>query len=112
MSISIKASDKDEIPDNNIYLVFVRHVRRTTYDAVDLALGSYKTIEIKEDITIGKFAKSQRVSLEAKRFTPRRLCNLRKLGKIALSVRGRRNMSGLITAASLGLKVELDNGPR
>ena len=110
MSISIKVNDQGEILDYNIQAGFVRHVRRTTYDAVDLALGSYKTVEFKADITIGKFPKSQRVTREAKTFTPRQLRDLRKLRDIALTVRRRRTRGGLITAASMGLKVEVYNG--
>jgi len=71
MSISIKVSDNDEIPDYNIQAGLVWHVRRTTYDAVHLALGSYKTIESKADITIRKFTKSKRVSRDAKTLSDR-----------------------------------------
>jgi len=70
MSISINISDQDEIPDYNIQADFVRHARRTTHDAVYLALGSYKAIKFKADITIGKFPKSQRVSRRQRRLFP------------------------------------------
>ena len=109
MSISIKVNDSGEILDYNIQAGFVQHVRKTTYDAVDLALGSYKTIELGADITIGKFPKSQRVTRKAEPFTPRQLRDLRKLRDIALTIRRRRTRDGLITAIPMGLKVEVYN---
>ena len=67
MSISIKVNDNAEILDYKIQAGFVRNVRRTTYDAVDRALGSYRTIKFKADITIGEFPSSQRVTRGAKK---------------------------------------------
>ncbi|RPB03045.1 RNB-domain-containing protein [Choiromyces venosus 120613-1] len=109
MSISIKVNDRGEILDYKIQAGFVRNVRRTTYDAVDLALGSYKTIEFHADLTIGKFPKSQRVRREAKKFTPKQLRDLQKLRDIALAVRRRRTKDGLIVASSMDLQVKVYN---
>ena len=50
--------NQGEILDYNIQAGSVRRVRRTTYNAVDLALGSYKTMEFKADITTARFLKS------------------------------------------------------
>jgi len=110
MSISIKVNDQGEILEYNIQAGFFRQVRRTTYDAVDLTLGSYKTIELKADIMIAKFPKSRGVAWEAKSFAPRQLRDLRKLRDIALTVRRRRTRSCLMAAASMGLKVEVYDG--
>jgi len=112
MSISIKVSEKDEIPDKNIHAVFVRHVRRTAYDAVDLALGSYKTIEFKEDITIGKFAKSQGVIGGKEIYSPSALQFKEARENSPQRARSQNYEWVNITDAFLGLKVELYNGPR
>ncbi|PWW79090.1 RNB-domain-containing protein [Tuber magnatum] len=110
MSISIKVNDNGEILDYNIQAGFVRKVKRTTYDAVDLALGSYKTIKFNVDLRIGGFPKNPGVAPGPGEFTPHQVRDLRKLRDIALAVRRRRTRDGLIAASSVIPQVEVDNG--
>ncbi|CAZ80703.1 unnamed protein product [Tuber melanosporum] len=110
MSISTKVNDKGEILDHKIQAGFVRNVRRTTYDAVDHALGSYQTVNFIADLRIGKFPSRLRATSKADKFTPKQLSDLQKLRDIALTVRRRRARDGLITLASANLQVEVYNG--
>ncbi|CUS12907.1 unnamed protein product [Tuber aestivum] len=110
MSVSIKVNDNGEILDYKIHAGFVRNVRRTTYDAVDRALGSYRTTEFKVDLRIGKLPESQGVAPGVNGFTPQQRRDLQKLREIALAVRRRRTRDGLIAASPMNLRVEVDNG--
>ncbi|KAG0641330.1 hypothetical protein HOY80DRAFT_902541 [Tuber brumale] len=110
MSISTKVNDKGEILDYKIQAGFVQNVRRTTYDAVDLALGSYQTVNFTADLRIGRFPKSLRVTTKAEKFTPEQFRDLQKLRDIAITVRRRRARDGLIAVTSASLQVEVYNG--
>jgi len=91
---------------------FVLHARRTKHDAVYLALGSYKTIKFKADITIGKLTKSWESDRGKDLYSPSAAKFKEPPGHSPHRAPSH-TTSELITASSMGLKVEVYkyNGP-